>query len=378
VKASRPLPRPFLPAIGAIAAACCLLALLLAWIDPFDIYPWGIRPKLKTNGDYSADSTRFLAAAVAKTPAFDTILIGGSTGRPYTAEMMEEILPGTHSAFNFSYSSPSPADRAAVFRQLLRFSSARRLILEADLSYILPKASQHPTPGFPMYLYDDVWWNDVRGMTAEAFQLSWAALRGDPLWLTAWSRATEQAGYQNRYELMHSEASKAEFRAYIARHKISIDTPSKLTCGTMDAIGEDLAPFVRALSARGVDVDVVLPAYSWVLYYWAGEADPRGLYGPSLLNDLLQMRRCLVQSLDGLPHVRIFAFDNVAGLASDWENYFDPGHLYNSEANRYILRSIAEGRHVLSRGNIDADIAQLRSNVVRYEFTSNTIWVPEK
>jgi hypothetical protein len=378
VKASHPLRRPFLPAIGAIAAACLLLALLLTLIDPFDIYPWGMRPKLKTNGDYSAESTRYLAAAVAKTPAFDTILLGGSTGRLYTVEMMEEILPGTRSAFNLSYSAPSSADRAAVYRQLLRFSSARRVILEADWTYILPKALQRPTPGFPMYLYDDVWWNDVRGMNMPAFQLSRAALRGDPLWLTAWSRSAEQAAYRNRYELMQSEASRTEFRAYIARHKMSIDTPSKLTCRTMDAIGEELAPFARALAARGVEVDVVLPAYSWVLYYWTEEPDPRGLSRPSLLNDLMQMRRCLVQALDDVPRVRIFAFDNIPGLASDWKNYFDPGHLYNFEANRYILHSIAEGKHVLSRGNIDADIAQLRSNVIRYEFTSNKIWVPEK
>jgi hypothetical protein len=378
MKAPRTLHRPFLITIGSIAAAYCLLALLLALIDPFDIYPWGIRPKLKTNGDYSAESTRYLAAAVAKAPAIDTILIGGSTGRLYTTEMMEEILPGTQSAFNFSYSSPSSADRTAVFRQIQRFSFARRLILEADWTYIVPKRFQHPTPGFPMYLYDDVWWNDVRWMTMESFQVSWAVLRGDPLWLTAWSRTAEQASYRNGYELMQSEASKTDFRTYIARHKMSIDTPSKLTCRAMDAIGEDLGPFVRAMSARGVEVDVVIPAYSWVLYYWTGEPDPRGMSRPSLLNDLLQMRRCLVQALDDLPHVRIFTFDNVPGLASDWKNYFDPGHLYNSEANRYILRSIAEGKHVLSKGNIDADIAQLRSNVVRYEFTSSRKWVPEK
>jgi hypothetical protein len=370
--------RPFLITIGAIATSCCLLALLLALIDPFDIYPWGIRPRLKTNGDYSAESTRYLAAAVAKAPAIDTIFIGGSTGRLYTTKMMEEILPGTQSAFNFSYSSPSTADRTAVFRQLLRFSSARRIIVEADWTYIVPKRFQHPTAGFPMYLYDGVWWNDVRWMTMESLQVSWAALQGDPLWLPAWSRTVEQTAYRNRYAVMQGESSKTEFSAYIARNKKSIDTPSNLTCRAMDAIGEDLAPFVRAMSARGVEVDVVIPAYSWVFYYWTGEPDPRGRSRPSLLNDLLQMRRCLVQALDNVPDVRIFAFDNVPGLASDWKNYFDPGHLYNPEANRYILRSLAEGKHVLSRGNIDADVAQLRSNVVGYEFTSNRKWVSEK
>jgi hypothetical protein len=361
-----------------MAIAYCLLALALVLIDPFDIYPWGIEPALKTNGDYSAEATRYLAAVVAKTPAYNTILVGASTARLYTPQMMEELLPGTRSAFNFSYSAPSSADRTAVFRELLRFSSPSRLIVEVDWTYVLPKAFQHPTPGFPLYLYDDVWWNDVRTMTVETFQLSRTLLRGGPLWLPTWSQTAEQASYRESYAFMQGEGPKADLRAYIARNKISINTPSKLTCAAMDSIGEDLAPFARAMSARGVEVDVVLPVYSEVLYYHTGEPDPRGMSRPSLLNDLLLMRRCLVDALDDLPHVRIFAFDNVPGLASDWKNYFDPGHLYNFEANRYILRSIAAGEHVLSRSNVDAEIAQLRANVLNYEFTSNQIWAPEK
>jgi hypothetical protein len=215
-------------------------------------------------------------------------------------------------------------------------------------------------------------------MTLESFQLSWALLRGGPLWLPAWSRAAEQASYRDRYAFMQGDAPKADLRAYIARNRVSINTPSKLSCADLDSIGEDLAPFVRAMSARGVEVDVVLPVYSWVLYYHTGEPDPRGMSRPSLLNDLLLMRRCLVEALDDVPQVRIFAFDNVPGLASDWKNYFDPGHLYNVEANRYILRSIAAGEHVLSRDNVDADIAQLRANVMGYEFTSNEIWAASK
>lgn len=378
MKTPRSLRRPLLLAIGSMAIAYCLLALALVLIDPFDIYPWGIEPALKTNGDYSAEATRYLAAVVAKTPAYNTILVGASTARLYTPQMMEELLPGTRSAFNFSYSAPSSADRTAVFRELLRFSSPSRLIVEVDWTYVLPKAFQHPTPGFPLYLYDDVWWNDVRTMTVETFQLSRTLLRGGPLWLPTWSQTAEQASYRESYAFMQGEGPKADLRAYIARNKISINTPSKLTCAAMDSIGEDLAPFARAMSARGVEVDVVLPVYSEVLYYHTGEPDPRGMSRPSLLNDLLLMRRCLVDALDDLPHVRIFAFDNVPGLASDWKNYFDPGHLYNFEANRYILRSIAAGEHVLSRSNVDAEIAQLRANVLNYEFTSNQIWAPEK
>jgi hypothetical protein len=117
-----------------------------------------------------------------------------------------------------------------------------------------------------------------------------------------------------------------------------------------------------------------MPVYAWILYYWTTDADKRGLSRPSLLNDQLKMRYCIVQALDGLPGVRIFAFDDVPGLAPDARNYFDPVHLYNPAANRYVLQSIARDEHRLTRKNIDAKNLQMRLGVTQYQFTNDRLW----
>jgi hypothetical protein len=142
----------------------------------------------------------------------------------------------------------------------------------------------------------------------------------------------------------------------------------------MNELAEGLIPFVRSLAQRGAEVDVLLPLYSWMLYYWTGRPDQAGLSRPSLLNDSLLLRECLVQALDGTPRVRIFAFDDVPGLASDLRNYFDPGHLYNPAANRYVLQSIVRGAHRLTRANVRAKNAAMRLSVIEYEFKNENLW----
>jgi hypothetical protein len=365
--------RPFLPAIVTIAAACWATALAFILADPFDLYPWGMAVTLTSSGAYSMQSTPYLVDAVAKTAAIDTLFLGTSTGHFYTKKMMEEILPDAHRAFNLSYSNPSSPDRTAVARALLRYSHAQHFIIEADWTYMVPKEEQRAAASFPLYLYDTVWWNDVRAVNWQALQLAYAVLRGAPLWISAWGQGAEMEGYQRRYALLHTTAAIAEFAGFVS-NKSSIDTPSELSCAAMNAIGDDLVPFVTTLSARGAQVDILMPVYSWILYYWTIDADRRGLSRPSLLNDQLKMRNCVVQALDGLPGVRIFAFDDVPGLAADARNYFDPVHLYNPAANRYVLQSIAKGEHRLTRENIDAKNSQMRRAVIEYRFTNDKVW----
>ena len=367
--------RPFLPAVGALAAGYCFLALLLASIDPLALYPWGISAPLKTDGDYSMELTPYLVDAVAKDPGIDTLFVGGSTGHFYTPQMMEEILPHTRRAFNLSYGRPSAPDRAAIARQLLRYSHARHFILEADWPYTIPAQDQRMAESFPLYLYDDKWWNDVRDVDLQNIKLSLAVLKGNPLWTSSWSKNLERKTYQTRYEAIHSPAFVAQYAAVIARRKDSVDTPSRLTCDAMDTIGSGLVPLVRALSQRGAQVDLVFPPYSWLIYYRAGEpGDP--LNRPSLLNDVLLMRKCVVNAVEGLQRVRVFAFDDVSAIGGDFRKYMDAGHLYDPDANRYILQSIANGEHRLTPGNIEAKNAEMKSNVIGYRLTGAGIGNP--
>jgi hypothetical protein len=367
--------RPFLPLIGIVAAGCILLGIAVTAIDPYRLYSWGVHAGIRSSDQYSMQAIPYLIDAVAKDERIDTLLIGTSTGHAYSAQEMQNTLPGTHYAFNLSYSSPSAADRALVAQELLRYSGARRFVIEADWTYMEARGVERMATSFPAYFYDDLWWNDVRGINWQALKLALAVFHRRSLWLSEWSRIAEQAAYQHRYAALHSEAALADFDDYVKRNKSVIDTPTSLTCDSMTAINEELRPFVAALSRRGAEIDVVLPIYSRLMYYWKYSVHSAGISSASFLSDQLQMRKCLVLELAGLPRVNVFAFDDVPSLAEDWSNYFDPVHLYNQAANRYVLQSIGAYRHLLTRENIDERNETMRRAVVDYQFKSHTNWV---
>jgi hypothetical protein len=365
---------PFLPVIGALAACCVVLGAVVTVVDPYHLHSWGLHAGIRSSDYYSMQATPYLIEAVAKDESIDTLFIGTSTGHAYSAAVMEEILPGTRHAFNLSYSEPSSTDRALVANALLQHSHARRFVIEADWTYMEPSGTEPMATSFPDYFYDSIWWNDVRGINWQALKLSWTIVAGGPLWIPRWSQDAEQAAYRRRYALLHSDSALADFEGYVMRNKSVIDTGTALTCSSMSAINEALRPFVRALSSRGAEVDVVVPVYSWLLYYWKVPAQSAGINGASFLRDQLQMRKCLVLALDGLPSVSVFAFDDVPGLADDWSNYFDPVHLYNQFASRYVLQSIAAHRHLLTRENIDERNETTRRGVVEYQLKSHANW----
>jgi hypothetical protein len=293
------------------------------------------------------------------------LFLGGSTGFFYSQQMMEAILPGTHRAFNLSYGGPSATDRAAVSREILRHSHARRYILEVDWSYTVALAEQRMWQSFPIYLYDDKWWNDVRSVNSQNIALSLLLLQGRPLWIESWGQSTDRRAYQQRYALLHSEKSLSDDADMVARRRAVVAAPTKLTCRAMDAIGERLLPFVRELSSRGARVDLIVPPYSWMIYFRAGEpGDP--LNRPTLLSDILRMRSCLVEAAGSLPGVNIYAFDDVPDMAGNFSNYFDAGHLYNPIHIRYILHSLAAGEHRLTPENIASKNAQMSANVANF------------
>jgi hypothetical protein len=161
----------------------------------------------------------------------------------------------------------------------------------------------------------------------------------------------------------------------VERHRSDIDTPSSLSCADLDVVNDDVAPFARTLAERNVEVDVIIPVYSLLLYYeWIDRYERLSVNGASFMNDQLLVRRCVITALDKIPNVRIFAFDNLPGLADDMRNYRDPGHLYNDAVIRYILRSIAAGTNRLTRENVEAEIAKLHHHIVNYQVTDSQVW----
>ena len=143
---------------------------------------------------------------------------------------------------------------------------------------------------------------------------------------------------------------------------------SAKTCSDFNAITDHLAPFARRWSATGREFAIVIPPYSYA-FYALRESKPFFAHamGGQLLSNQLLARRCLVEALNGLENVSIYAFDNAEWITGDLANYRDAGHLANDEIRKYMLNAINNGAHRLTTDNIEQYITTLRENILTYE-----------
>jgi hypothetical protein len=277
--------------------------LLVLLVDPLNLYSWGVAPRL-AKSDYAPEAAPYLVSVVANDPAIDTVLIGGSTSVAFRRDLLEEMLPGTQDAFNVSYRAVRAGDRELVSERLLESRSIRRVLIAVDWIYGL-KGPLSSEPSFPSYLYDASPLNDVRMVGPNTVSLAIDAVSRHAVWLSDWNWPAYEASRKKLYSRFQTPQEMERLRKAIERHRAEVATPSQLDCANLDAVNRQLLPFVRELSARGIQVDLFFPPYSYVVYYdWLATPERRVLVGPAFLEDQLLMRRCLVDAASVVPHTR--------------------------------------------------------------------------
>jgi hypothetical protein len=339
-----------------ILAWCCTLFVVA--VDPLDLYPWGIPAKLD-GADYNQDAAPYILDAVVKDPTIDVVLVGGSTATLFTRAMMNRLLPGAKNAINLSYSAPYPADRAIVMDRIARFGNPKRVIVMLDYIYSLP--AKKILPVFPSYLYDDSILNDARMVGSDTIQLSIERLAGRSLRLPAWDSGRYRSALARNYREFQTRETMEEIRDKIVVKSAGSDTASALFCADLDSINLQLVPEAKAFSARHIALDVVIPPLSLAAYH-----NGVGFTDGAFMNSQLALRRCAVRALDGIEGVRVFSFDNDVWLTGDLANYHDPRHAFGVRVFEYMLRSIAEGSHRLTRRNVDVEVKLFHDNILRY------------
>ena len=349
-----------LPILGAATLICILYLTLVALIvatDPYNVYSWGIRPKIDANDTPRDLAVKWVDVAI-KDPTINTFLVGSSVTAMYTPQDIEAVLGPRANVYNLSYGGPRPRDRDIILDRLARNPHVRHIILTFDWMYIRgPKVT---SKRFPAFLYDDDMGNDIRMVNLAAIDRTLDVLSGNRVY-----ENPDDKNYarfiKRQYRHFQTSAQMANIATLVERYRRTITADSGRTCTSFRAINDQLLPNLRLFSARGVKVDILMPVTSYAVYY-TRQAD----IGPTLLDDQLTSRRCLVEAVDPLPHVRVFALDDEPAVAGDLGNYRDPGHVYNPAILRRFLAGIATGRDQLTRANVQQYEESIRAAVKNY------------
>lgn len=352
---------PLAMVFALIAVALWVETLFVVSVDPYDAFPWGITVKLAPRY-YSPEQVPYLLNLLAKDPQIDTILIGGSTAVPLTREKLKRI-PGVHMPFNFSYSGPRPADMRLVEQTLLARSRARHILVEFGWVFLLDEGDR--STHFPYFLYevDPLGWPKMVNLsalkTASLLALHGGTFPSDGI-------GSYIAGRQAMYAAFQTHSNQMDLARNVQRYRGMIDTGTSPDCSRWHTLTDDLVPFVKAELRRGVSVDIIIPAYSLASYYDVSDGHIYSKINHNILGETLASRRCAVFALAGLPHTRVFAFDNDDWITGDIRNYRDSAHLWNPAVADFIVKSVANGDHQLDKGNFDRYAETLRKRVIAY------------
>lgn len=353
---------PMLAVFGGIWLVYLSVVATVLVTDPYDIYRWGSKVQFTAN-DVPRDNVIRLIDAVAKKTDINTFLVGGSTTAMYSPDDIENALGGKTVAYNLSYGGPRPMDRDIVLDQLAAIARSDRIIMTFDWMYILDPESMRQ--GFPEFLYDREILDDIRmvdlAAVARTLQILTGKVQYDSKDGERYAKFVEQ-----QYRAFQEKSKMAKLQVLIEQYRPVIDAPSGRSCSSFNAIDEQLVPTLRKFNEMGVEVDILIPILSYANYYFRMSD-----ISPTLLDEVLLSRRCLVEAVEGLRNVRVFAFDHDPAIAGDLANFRDPGHVYNPEILKKTLTSISTGNNILNRSNIDDYERRIRTEVKSYRLKNS-------
>ncbi len=347
---------PILVTFGIIWLAYLAIVAIVIATDPYDIYRWGSTLQSKRS-DMPSDRLRAINIA-AKKASIDTFLVGGSTTEMYSPNEISAALGGKAIAYNLSYGGPRPLDRDIVLDLLAETSQAKHIIITFDWMYIL--GSETIRRNFPEFLYDEEITDDIRMVDLKALRRTLKVLLGIANHGPDNGENYAHLVAEQRNDF-HQPARMAELDRLVEEFRPVIDAPSGRTCRDFGAVNEQLVPRVRAFSQKGVKIDILMPILSYVKYYHNVSN-----ISPTILDEVLTSRKCLVDAIDGLPNVRVFGFDDDPAIAGDLGNFRDPAHIDNPALLKRTLASLSTGEKQLTAANVDEYLRRIRSEVKNY------------
>ena len=354
--------RPMIMAASFITAVYLSLAAIVIAVDPHNVYSWGAEPRIQP-GDTPRDLVIDWIDVAAKDPDYNTFLVGSSVTAMYSPEYLKGVLGPDANAANLSYGGPRPQDRDLVLGRLVEHPAVRHVILTFDWTYI--KDPETANRAFPTFLYDQDLSNDLRMVNFPAIRKAFDILGGEQLY-----NNPDDEDYKTYVDKMYRSFQRpsemAKIERVVQRHRTDIGSSSGRDCDDFHAINDQLLPDLRALSRRGVQVDIMVPIASYAFYYVR-----RNDISPTLLDEQMVARRCLVNAAGELPHVRIFAFDDDPAIAGDLANFREVGHVYNPAILRDFLSATTTGRGRLTRENFPQHEKAIRSAVENYRITNS-------
>ena len=359
--------RAFLPILAALWAVAILLYVFVGLADPYrlrfsrapaaladHLYPVGVVPRL---------------ASVVSADGVDLLVLGASTAMGYTPNMLREAFRDARKPFNFTYACASVHDFDLLAPIFMRSTTLRRIVLNLDITLVKPCEAEDMTV---RRYYSIGPFNLEPEFDLESVNLSVRSLLTGVLDLPRWRpKRADLMEYHTRQSILASKPGMDTIRRAAEFSRSWVTSGKRVECDALPTIRAQVLPFVRTMASRGVAVDIVFPPYSLAFYSEESVNKANAIRQfpgqGALFANFMAVRRCTLEMIDGLAHVRAHDFSTDLALTGDLLHYVDAAHLRGYETYRTLLQRIARGEGVVTAADWPATEARIKQAVDQFK-----------
>lgn len=346
------------------------LAFHSLWIiDPYDLRANGVKVSL-SDKQYADSEIAKTVSLVAKSDAA-LVLVGGSTSMSYSKEELSEAFPNERPAANLAYSGVTAKGTDVVLARLMEMPRLKRVMISVDFTLIQSVKDIAP-PIVTRYHGDGLWFDPVPDFDRKGILAAYAVLRTGKL-EAPWMLRSDQNWpdfMRARKQLTLAPEALNKIRRAVNATKGALTSAPLLDCGAIGNIDAILQPRIKALTERGVKVDVFIQPFSLSIFAdWTYNIHPDRDFKETggVWSNLVGLQRCAVERLSGMANVKVHLLDPELEVAKNLGDYSDSAHLFGNTHNKNLLRAISSGSSAVTLTEFDRYISRLRQAVDTFE-----------
>ncbi len=330
-----------------------LLMLVTMIVDPFLHYHKPLEAL-----EYPLKDERYQNDGIARWYEYDAMITGTSMTQNFKVSEWNEAM-GVQ-AIKTSYSGASFHELTKSIERALGYNPELRMVLcSLDGSRMLYSAEQDEYEGYPTYLYDNNFFNDVEYLlNKEVIPMTLAVLN--------YTRAGEKTPTMDEYGswAQYMNFGKDSVKATLAQLP-EIEEEIVLSEEDITMIRDNVEQNFLAMALRNPDTEFYffVPPYS--IAYW------EALYNTKQLKAQIETEKLAVGILLQADNVHIYGFGHRTDIIGNLDNYMDSQH-YSAEINSEIIRMISEGEGELTKGNYQEYYEQIQELYLNYDYSN--IW----
>lgn len=314
-----------------LIAPVLLIAGLVVFIDPYFHFHKPVK-----GISYVLENERYQNDGILRNFDYDTIITGTSLDQNEKVSEVEDLFGGR--AVKVPFAGGYFPELSFTLDNALKRNRANRVIMSLGYStYIETEFNDwgHPEFRYPMYLYDNNIFNDVKYI----FDISTLNMLLRNILRTLRGVPSTSFDEYSRWE------EKETFGKSILLEKYYRDKDKhKVVTGKEDMIRKNIKENLVNLVNKypNTEFDFYFPPFN--IIYWYDLKQNDALY------DKIDGVKAVIEELLPCKNVKLYYFLNESDIITNFNNYKDTVH-YSAKVNSFMLKKIKEKENLLTKDN---------------------------